>query len=80
MSKIERTAGELAFYRGGDTANALNRSYWNDGVGKSIKGRIEREVENAMNEAKHYYSHRLGEIKTEDIESALLLAWAHLRS
>lgn len=80
MSKIERTAGELYYYRGGESANALNQSLWNDDVGRSIKGRIEHIVENAMDEARHHYAHNLNNIKTEDIEAALALAWAHIRS
>ena len=80
MSKIESTAGKLYYYRGGESANALNQSLWNDDVGRSIKGRIEHIVENAMDEARHYYAQDLNNIKTEDIEAALALAWAHLRS
>jgi len=79
MSKIERTANDLYCYNGGDTAAALRQSYWNDGVGRSIKSRIESIVDDAIKEARHYYAHDLNRIKTEDIENALQVVWAHLR-
>lgn len=78
MSKIEQIANDLYYYNGGDTAQALSRSFWNDGVGTGIKDRIETIVDNAMAEARSGFAHRLNTIKTEDIENALQLARTHL--
>lgn len=79
MSMIERAANDLYHYNGGDTANALSQSHWNDAVGRSIKDRIVHIVDSTMREARHYYAHELSNIKTEEIENALQLAWMHIR-
>ena len=80
MSKIQQIANDLYYYNGGDTAHALSQSYWNDGVGTSIKDRLESIVNQRMDEARSHYLYSLKDIQTEDIESAMQLAWTHVRS
>jgi hypothetical protein len=81
MSKIERLSAELAYSRSTrETARELAQCDWNDGVGRSLKDQIEWIVDRKMDEAEFYYLNKLNDIKTEDIESDLQLAWAHLRS
>lgn len=77
MSVIHGLANQLYHYQGGQTEYILSRCGWNDGVGRSIQGRIAGIVTNELHAAKSKF-HDISNVNTENIENALELAKAHL--
>lgn len=78
MANIEGIANDLYYYQGGHTAGILSCCYWNDGVGMSLKRRIEEIVTAELDAARTNTFEKLTKIKTEHIYKALELAEGHL--